>query len=169
MWHLNFPPRDPASVSCIGRWILHHWTAKEVSSGLLLVLGFLRNLLGLCSNGFPGTARPKSFWYFSDLLLFPSVPLLKECRMGCFLMDWVWKMLLNLGQSCVCLLRAAFVVEAVVMSWYLGLPLPCCHQQGLFLALLCWPCWFLCPGCPDTGACVQFCRLYKWGLFVSTK
>ena len=89
MWHLNFPLRDPASVSCIGRWILHHWTTREVSSGLLLVLGFLRNLLGLCSNSFPWTGRPKSFWYFSYYYSFCASPERRGCflmRMGCFLM-----------------------------------------------------------------------------------
>ena len=136
MWHLNFPTRDPTSVSCIGRWILHHWTTREVSPGLLLVLGFLRSLLGLCSNIFPWTARPKSFWYFSDLLLFllclswKNVGWAVSSWIECGRCSWIWA-------SPVCLLRAAFVVEAVVMSCYLGLPLPCYHQQGLFTWLCC--------------------------------
>ena len=135
MWRLSFPARYTTSVSCIGRWILHDWTTREASSGLLLVLGFLRNLLGLCSNIFPWTGRPKSFWYLSDLLLFllclswKNVGWAVSSWIECGRCFWIWA-------RPVCLLRAAFVVEVVVMSCYLGLPLSCYHQQGLFTCVV---------------------------------
>ena len=30
MWDVSSPPRDRTCVPCIGRWILNHWTTKEV-------------------------------------------------------------------------------------------------------------------------------------------
>ena len=30
MWDLSSPTGDPTGVPCIGRWILNHWTAREV-------------------------------------------------------------------------------------------------------------------------------------------
>ena len=30
MWHLSSPTRDQTRIPCIGRWILNHWTTREV-------------------------------------------------------------------------------------------------------------------------------------------
>ena len=30
MWDLSSLTRDQTRISCIGRWILYHWTTKEV-------------------------------------------------------------------------------------------------------------------------------------------
>ena len=30
MWDLSSPTRDQTRIPCIGRWILTHWTAREV-------------------------------------------------------------------------------------------------------------------------------------------
>ena len=40
MWHLSSPTRDQTSDSCIARWILNHWTTREVSP--FLFYGSLR-------------------------------------------------------------------------------------------------------------------------------
>ena len=32
MWDFRSPTRDQTWVPCIGRWILNHWTTREVSS-----------------------------------------------------------------------------------------------------------------------------------------
>jgi len=37
MWDLSSLDRDRTCVSCLGRWILHHWTTKEVPECLYLV------------------------------------------------------------------------------------------------------------------------------------
>ena len=36
MWDLNSLPRDRTPVPCIGRWILHHWTTREVPGCVLM-------------------------------------------------------------------------------------------------------------------------------------
>ena len=35
MWDLSSPTRDRTHVPCIDRWILNHWTTREVSPGIL--------------------------------------------------------------------------------------------------------------------------------------
>ena len=30
MWHLSSPIKDQTHIPCIGRWILNHWTTREV-------------------------------------------------------------------------------------------------------------------------------------------
>ena len=37
MWDLSSLNRDRTCVSCLGRWILHHWTTKEVPECLYLL------------------------------------------------------------------------------------------------------------------------------------
>ena len=29
-WDLSFPTRDETPIPCIARWILNHWTTREV-------------------------------------------------------------------------------------------------------------------------------------------
>ena len=38
-WHvgLSSPPRDQGHISCIARWILNHWTTREVPFAHLLI------------------------------------------------------------------------------------------------------------------------------------
>ena len=36
IWDLNSPTRDRTHLPCIGRWILNHWTVREVPSCSLL-------------------------------------------------------------------------------------------------------------------------------------
>ena len=36
MWDLSFLTRDRTCIPCIGRWILYHWTTREVPAFLLL-------------------------------------------------------------------------------------------------------------------------------------
>ena len=40
MWDLSAPTRDQTPTSCIGRFNLNHWTAREVSSGFFLPIYF---------------------------------------------------------------------------------------------------------------------------------
>ena len=35
MWHLSSLTRDQTCVPCIGKWILNHWTTREVPHSLL--------------------------------------------------------------------------------------------------------------------------------------
>ena len=38
-WDLNSPTRDRTHVPCVGRWILYHWTTREVPiSGNFLIM-----------------------------------------------------------------------------------------------------------------------------------
>ena len=40
MWDLSSPTRDRTRVPCIGRWILDHWTTREVPGWVTLQLQF---------------------------------------------------------------------------------------------------------------------------------
>ena len=42
LWHLSSPTRDQTCIPCVGRWILNHWTTREVP--WLLVMREKRNL-----------------------------------------------------------------------------------------------------------------------------
>ena len=38
MWDLNSPTRDQTRVPCIARWILNHWTTREVPGYILMLI-----------------------------------------------------------------------------------------------------------------------------------
>ena len=40
MWDLNSPTRDQTRVPCIARWVLNHWTIREVPGSSLLTKSF---------------------------------------------------------------------------------------------------------------------------------
>lgn len=115
----SFPGHLTSEKSAL---IYYSWPLLRIS----LVWGFLSNL-GLFSDFYPWTTRPKWFMYLSDLLLFlpclswNSAEWASSSRIGRGRCSWVWA-------SPMCLLRAAFVVEAD----NLNLGLSCYHQQGLF-------------------------------------
>ena len=47
VWELNFPARDETQVVCIGRWMLNHWTTREV---LILFFFLVRCGAHICSQ-----------------------------------------------------------------------------------------------------------------------
>ena len=45
MWNLSSPTRDGTCVPCNGRRVLNHWTTREVSACLILILSIFNDLL----------------------------------------------------------------------------------------------------------------------------
>ena len=45
MWNLSSPTRDGTCVPCNGRRVLNHWTTKEVSACLILILSIFNDPL----------------------------------------------------------------------------------------------------------------------------
>ena len=62
MWYLSFPVRGQTLVLCIGRWILNHWTTREVPQW--------RVLNGLYMSG-AGEARTAFSVYLLDIPISP--------------------------------------------------------------------------------------------------
>ena len=42
--------RDPTCVSCIGRWILNHWTTKEVMGTSFIIFVLVHGCMGLVAS-----------------------------------------------------------------------------------------------------------------------
>ena len=59
MWDLSSLIRDQTHVSCIGRWILYHWTTREA-----------QNLPLLVSDHLTPDQSPQPQWYLVTLLCF---------------------------------------------------------------------------------------------------
>ena len=113
------------------------WTSTEVPSGLLLVLTFFNNL-GHCSNFFsPGQLDQSHvgitviFLFFLPHLTWKSIGWAFSTWIERGRCSWVWI-------SPACLLRAGFVVEAV-MIWIWACPAVisrlCCVDHASFCAL----------------------------------
>ena len=43
MWDLSSPIKDRTQVPCTGRWILNHWTTREVPFVLLICISLMSN------------------------------------------------------------------------------------------------------------------------------
>ena len=54
-WDLHFPIRDRICIPCIGRWILTHWTTREVLGLLALIGQPQRVVVPLLLRALPGS------------------------------------------------------------------------------------------------------------------
>ena len=74
LWDLHSPTRDQTCVPCIGRWILNHWTIREVPQSFILNT-YPQNFIG---RGVPdkwkyGTTSSPSSSYSHGFMLSPVV------------------------------------------------------------------------------------------------
>ena len=96
MWDLSSLTRDQTCVLCIGRWILNHWTTREVPLFTLLIVTFNTQVLNF-------DLVQLIYFFFCLPVLLVSYPI-KYCQIYChetfplcFLVRVLWFQVLSLG------------------------------------------------------------------------
>ena len=172
MWDLSFLTRDRTHVPCVGRWILNHWTNREVPLWVSLFphlpVSFLPPLSPCISNPLfvSMTLIPSPFfpdvlsWCPLSLCHSPSMSLLPMHLTLCLFLQWL----------CPCAPSSPFPwpwfpkpqssnprphfphIISLYIHPYIPLCMPACRSHGFFA----WPCEWWClwdwvDPCPGTG------------------
>ena len=84
LWHVEFSQtRNPTRVPCIGRWILNHWTTREVQGAYSKVLAQSKDrLLKLLLTSAPHNAPFLHTHYLTVSTCFEDLLHVKHCARG---------------------------------------------------------------------------------------